>query len=298
MHAHTVGDKAYLIVEVKQVDKIDFSQPLMFQLVHVNGTVEVEAKLIKCGEAIIGSFTVPSTSSPLFYQIQGKDIGGIRFQETVSNPITFPMSTLILTAASEILLSANGRTMFKFMLQTDTSRKQPIPVTTQWSLVTGNGSTILHQGHPLNTNITSNGQYIDVSLSDLNEVIDQQIYWTLTANDQCSGQVYSLSLPAIRGPSLVMSASNSCSSDVALNWNNVGNTEVSVHHYNVSLEFTNGTVLQLFTSLSQPGLILSNLPYKETLLTVVKAAFNGGQVTYQPFSLWTNADGMTNYITR
>ena len=284
-----------VILETTQIENIDFNKTLEFQLVHVNGTAEVETELTKCNKAVFGSFKVPKTASPLYYQVKGSDIGGIRFQEILSSrPVSFPKTDILvipLTGSESFLLSTEGENMFQYQYLLQTKRRQPVQLVTQWSLLSNDN--LLHKTPPTMASIM-NGQYINISLDTANYNVNSGdlLNWTLTTRDECSGnqiQERTYLVPVTVVPPLDVKASTSCSADVIVQWNSL--SDDAELHYNVSVEYDNGTVLQ-HTRLLKPGLTISNLTYNESVQVILHAGYQGGKIFYKkPHNIRNNPNG-------
>lgn len=255
-----------------------------------------KAELSKCSDAIIGSFTVPKTASPLFYQVEGTDIGGIKFKEIISSrTVSFPKSdvTLIPLIDSEsVLLSPDGETVFEYQYSLLTERIQPVPLLTQWVLQSNNIS--LRQSLPMKNSIR-NSQQVQIKFNNLNDLLNmasQEINWTLVATDECNNnKEHTYSAPVTVLPPLGLRTSVSCTADVNVDWNSLSNDTGLELHYNASLEYNNGTTVQ-HTHLSQPGLVISDLLFNEVLQVSISAGYQSGKIIYkEPYNIRNNADG-------
>ncbi|XP_019850898.1 PREDICTED: uncharacterized protein LOC109581312 [Amphimedon queenslandica] len=289
-------DTVSVILQTAQLAKIDFNKSLSLELVHVNGTIEGEkAELSKCSDAIIGSFTVPKTASPLFYQVEGTDIGGIKFKEIISSKtVSFPksdVSLMPLIDSESVLLSPDGETVFEYQYSLLTERIQPVPLLTQWILQSNNVS--LRQSLPTKSSIR-NSQHAHIKFDNLNDLLNttgQEINWTLIATDECNNnKEHTFSAPVTVLPPLDLSTSISCTADVNVDWNSLSNDTGLDLHYNASLEYNNGTTVQ-HTYLSQPGLVISDLLFNETLQVRISAGYQSGKIIYkEPYDIRNNAD--------
>ena len=290
-----VGDEVSVILQTAQLAKIDFNESLELELVHVNGTIEAKADLSKCSNAIMGSFTIPKTALPLFYQVEGTDIGGIKFKEIISSgTVTFPKSDLSLIPlidSESVLLSPDGETVFEYQYSLLTERIQPVPLLTQWVLRSNDIS--LRQSLPTKSPIHNN-QQVHIKFDNLNDLLNtgQEVNLTLVATDECNNnEEHTFSAPVTVLPPLDLRTSISCTADIDVQWNSLSNDTGVELHYNASLRYNNGTTLQ-HTYLSQPGFIISDLLFNEVLQVNISAGYQSGKILYkEPYNIRNNPDG-------
>lgn len=77
------GDNVNFIITSPQLSKIDLNESLLLHLINVNGTHILQTELTECADVLFGSFTIPDVVSPVYYQIQGKDISSNSFKQII-----------------------------------------------------------------------------------------------------------------------------------------------------------------------------------------------------------------------
>ena len=296
------GDNAYFIINSHQLSKIDLNESLLLHLIHVNGTHILQTELTECAGVLFGSFTIPNVVSPVYYQIQGKDISSNSFKQIISEtPITFFEATTILNATiSKLIISPDAKSAFHFSVMNE--RKQPITMNMKSMLNIGN--TTFHETPVSSVNVNSTNEAFEVILEasdiDFNNLnTNQQLSWTLTVTDECSSHLYALTVPVIVAPAIAVFATNTCSADILLSWKAIDNID-NVLNYSVYLIFNNGTNKYIGIDTSPSSLnylyYIEGLPHNETIQVIINVDFMGGILQSQAYTLWTNADGKNSNI--
>ena len=296
------GDYAYFIINSPQLSKIDLTESLLFHLIHVNGTHILQTELTECAGILFGSFIIPDIVSPVYYQIQGKDISSNSFKKIISEkPITFSEATTTLnTTISKLIISPDAKSVFHFSVMNE--GKQPVTMNMKSMLNMGN--TTFHETPLSSVNVNNTYEAFevileasDIDLKNLNN--DQRLSWTLTVINECSSHLYSLTVPVIVAPAFAVFATNTCFADVLLSWKVLDNVDDALN-YSVHLIFNNGTnkYINIDTGPSSLNYLyyIKDLPHNETIQVMINVAFMGGILQSQPYALWTNADGKNNNI--
>ena len=296
------GDNTNFIITSPQLSKIDLNESLLLHLINVNGTHILQTELTECADVLFGSFIIPDVVSPVYYQIEGKDISSNSFKQVISEkPITFFEGTVILNATiSKLIISPDAKSAFHFSVTNE--RKQQVTMNMKSMLNIGN--TTFHETPVSSVIVNSTNEAFeaileasDIDFNNLNT--NQQLNWTLTVIDECSSRLYSLTVPVIVAPQIAIFATNTCSADILLSWKAIDNVD-NVLNYSVYLIFNNGTnkYIDIDTSPSSLNYLyyIEGLPHNDTIQVIINVDFMGGVLQSQPYTLWTNADSKNNNI--
>ena len=114
-----VGETVTIIASSPQMDKISQDYPLYLSLLDSEGSVLEQVELTECRGILSGIVAFPSTSL-VFYQLQGHDIGANPFthtlldQEVNLKPVIYPLKITFVKDSPKV--TSNSVTAF---LQTD-----------------------------------------------------------------------------------------------------------------------------------------------------------------------------------